>query len=74
MTTLRTLVLVAATLLWTAYAQAHHSNTAVDLSRTIKITGTVKEFVFANPHCWLYVVVTKEDGSTEEWGLEVARC
>lgn len=70
MNTLRALILACATLLGASSTPAHHSNTMVDLTRTIKISGTVKEWLFANPHCWIYVTVAKPDGSTEEWGVE----
>ena len=41
-----------------------------DLSKTITVTGTVKEFQYTNPHSWLQVLVVGADGKTVEWGFE----
>jgi hypothetical protein len=51
-------------------AAAHHSGADVDLTRVVSIAGTVKEFVWANPHCWLYVLVPNDHGGTDEWAVE----
>lgn len=51
-------------------AQAHHSGAAVDMTRTVTIAGTVKEWLWANPHCWLYVVASNDLGGTDEWAVE----
>ena len=61
---------VAVALCFSATVLAHHSAAAIDITRTETLTGTVKEFLWANPHCWIYVLVAAEDGSTEEWGIE----
>lgn len=61
--------ILAACLVFTS-ASAHHSGAAVDLTRTITVTGTVKEFVWANPHCWLYVLTPNDQGNVDEWALE----
>lgn len=52
--------------------EAHHSGAAVDMSHTTTITGTVKEWLWANPHCWLYVININASGEAEEWGLEAS--
>lgn len=51
-------------------ADAHHSFATFDMQKTLAISGTVKEFVWANPHSWIYMIVTKADGTREEWGAE----
>ena len=51
-------------------AQAHHSNSAYDRTRNITVAGTVKEFKWANPHCWLYLLVPDGKGGTEPWSFE----
>jgi len=51
-------------------ATAHHSGAMWDREKEVKITGTVKEFQYTNPHSWLIVEVTNEDGTTTEWGFE----
>ncbi len=49
---------------------AHHSAAPFDLTREISLRGTVQRWVWSNPHSWLYIQITKQDGSTEIWGLE----
>jgi Family of unknown function (DUF6152) len=49
---------------------AHHSFAMFDKDHQIDLEGSVKEFRFANPHTFIYLVVKQEDGSTETWSLE----
>lgn len=62
--TLASAVLVATT------ALAHHSTVMFDEEREVTVTGVVKEFQYTNPHSWLLVDVTNEDGSVTTWGFE----
>lgn len=67
----RTSLLIALLIhLYALSIEAHHSGAAVDLTRTVTITGTVKEWLWANPHCWLYVVAVNDQGEPEEWAIE----
>lgn len=68
----RTCVLAAAAavLIYAVPATAHHSFTMFDNSRTITLTGTVKDFQWTNPHTWTWIDVPNEKGGTEQWGLE----
>jgi len=50
--------------------QAHHSAAMFDMSKTVTLQGTVKQFQYTNPHCWLQVLVMSPDGKTVEWGFE----
>lgn len=47
-----------------ASALAHHSAAAYDTQKEVKISGTVVQYRFANPHVYLTVQVRKDDGST----------
>jgi hypothetical protein len=49
---------------------AHHSTAMFDDQKTITLTGTIKEFQYTNPHSWLIVDVTNEDGTVTTWGFE----
>jgi len=51
-------------------ATAHHSQSAYDKDKQIILSGTVKEFRWANPHVWLYVMVPDGKGGETEWSLE----
>ena len=49
---------------------AHHGNAAIDTSKTVTVTGTVTEWVWANPHCWLKVDVKNDKGDVVHWIME----
>ena len=51
-------------------AQAHHSDAMFDRDQVRELTGVVKEFQFTNPHTWVQLNVTGDDGKTVEWSLE----
>ena len=51
-------------------AAAHHSFAMFDADKTITLKGTVKEWVYSNPHCLLSLDVTGEDGKMEQWIAE----
>ena len=51
-------------------ATAHHSGNMFDRERTVELTGTVKEFQWANPHIWIQVLVPDTEGFVEEWSIE----
>jgi len=51
-------------------AQAHHSGSMFEKDKQITMTGVVKEFQYTNPHSWLVLNVTNEDGTVTAWGFE----
>jgi Family of unknown function (DUF6152) len=50
----------------------HHSFAGFDLSKTITLTGTVKEFQWVNPHSWIQLMVTDGSGAAVEWSIEMS--
>lgn len=69
---IRKLILVAAAFAFVApsAAYSHHSFAAFfDPNKIVKVTGTVTEFKFANPHGTITLNV-KEDGKVQEWRVE----
>lgn len=49
-------------------AVAHHAATATfDVNQTAEIEGVVTGFAFKNPHVAIYLTVTDENGTEEEW-------
>jgi hypothetical protein len=54
-----------------APALAHHSAAMFDDQIVLQLEGTVTKFDYINPHSWLYVSVTNDDGTTTEWGFEL---
>jgi len=53
------------------WGQAHHAPAIFDQTRTIVVEGTVTDFVWANPHSWIRMDVTSEDGSVTNWSIEM---
>jgi hypothetical protein len=49
---------------------AHHSAVMFDDTKEVTVTGVVKDFEYTNPHSWLLVDVTNEDGTVTTWGFE----
>jgi hypothetical protein len=41
-----------------------------DDQKSLTLTGTVKEFQWTNPHCWIQLQVA-ENGKTVEWSVEL---
>ena len=60
----------AASLVWAAPALAHHSFAMFDMENQVTIEGVVAEVQWTNPHAWMEVDVTKDDGTIERWGVE----
>ena len=61
-------------LLMTVPAFAHHSRAMFDVDKQITLIGTVKEFQWTNPHCWIQVLVPDPNDSQAapvEWGVEM---
>ena len=51
--------------------QAHHAFSAeFDAAQPVTFEGTVTRMEWINPHCWIHIEVTTEDGTTEEWAIE----
>ena len=52
-------------------AIAHHSFAAeFDINRPIQLEGVVTRMEFSNPHSWLHIEVTTEDGEKQDWAVE----
>ena len=72
MRTPTTFVLAAAALLAiTVPALAHHAfGSEFDPDRPVLLKGKVTRMEWVNPHAWIHMEVTKEDGTKEEWMVE----
>ena len=53
-----------------APAWAHHGNSAYDEEHWITLTGSVTEFVWANPHCQIFLDVKDGKGAVVNWAIE----
>ena len=55
----------------TGAAWAHHSFAAeFDAESPVRLEGVVTDVEFMNPHSWIHIDVTNEDGSVESWAIE----
>jgi hypothetical protein len=50
---------------------AHHSTAMYNMSNPTTVTGVVKRFEWTNPHAFIYLEVTDEQGKTVEWAVEM---
>jgi hypothetical protein len=53
-------------------ALAHHSFAMFNQDEMVEVHGAVKEFLWVNPHSWLQVMVTDENGDETEWSIEMS--
>ena len=51
-------------------AQAHHSHAMFDPAKTATVQGTVREFLYSNPHMWLFLVVKDDKGMDVDYPVE----
>ena len=49
---------------------AHHSTGMFDQTQTVLRSGPVNELDWINPHVWLHVDLTDEDGNVRTWSFE----
>lgn len=58
--------------LGSAQALAHHSFAAeFDGDKPVSLSGVVLKLDWTNPHTYIHIEVENEDGSYEEWALEL---
>ena len=65
------LVLVIASLLMTgAPLDAHHGAASFDTTKELTLQGTVTEWIWANPHCFLKFDAKDDTGTVRNWVVE----
>jgi Family of unknown function (DUF6152) len=63
-----------AAILMASSAFAHHSHAMFDTDKQVTLVGTVKEFEWNNPHCWIQLLVpdpNDPNAAPVEWGVEM---
>jgi hypothetical protein len=66
------IAIVAAIIPAALSVEAHHSFAAeFDINKPIKLTGTITEMRWSNPHSWVYIDVKEEGGKVVNWALEM---
>ena len=53
-------------------ALSHHSHTMFDHTKDVTVVGTVTEYVFRNPHVFLYLDVRSDNGETVNYSVEMS--
>ena len=67
LSTLLSLCLILAT-----PAMAHHgTNGQFDSTKLVTVTGVISDLAFVNPHAYVYIDVTAEDGAVTQWNCEL---
>ena len=49
---------------------AHHGSASFDTSKQVTLKGTVTEWIWANPHCFLKIDAMDDTGRVRNWALE----
>ena len=66
----RALVVVLGLLVVSVPVLAHHGAAQFDVGKKITVKGTVVEWFWANPHCFLRFDATGNDGQAVRWAAE----
>ena len=51
---------------------AHHGSAGYDMEKQLVMKGTVTEWLWANPHCFLKYDTTDDKGGVAHWAAEVS--
>jgi hypothetical protein len=61
---------IAALLVTTVPSAAHHGGATFDTTKTLTLQGTVTEWIWANPHCFLKFDAKDDTGTVRNWVVE----
>lgn len=64
------LLAAALTLMTATGAEAHHSAAMFDNTKTMTLAGTIKEFMWRNPHASIEMMVSDAAGVVSQWSVE----
>ena len=63
-------IAVLGLLLVSASLVAHHGAAALDTGKEITLKGTVTEWIWSNPHCFLQFDAKDDAGTVRNWAVE----
>ena len=69
---LTALIATVGILAGSAPAIAHHGAATFDTGKELVMEGTVTEWVWSNPHCFLKFEVKEKDGTVRAWTVETS--
>ena len=55
-----------------APVSAHHGTASFDTTKDLTLKGTVTDWIWANPHCFLKFDAMDETGTVRNWAVEVS--
>jgi hypothetical protein len=67
---IRTLGVALGLLIASVHLLAHHGAAQFDVGKKVTVKGTVTEWFWANPHCFLRFDVTGDNGQVVHWAAE----
>jgi hypothetical protein len=65
-------ILTLAALLASSAACGHHSVAMFESTQQLRLSGTVREFQWGSPHCYIQLMVSAGTPEPQEWSLEMA--
>jgi hypothetical protein len=63
---------LAAVVMFGIAVGAHHGAASFDTTRELTLKGTVTEWIWANPHCFLKFDAKDETNTVRNWAVEVS--
>ena len=69
---IKTFGVIAGLLMVSFPLAAHHGAASFDTGKQVTMKGTITEWVWANPHCFLKYDVTDDAGQIEHWVAETS--
>jgi hypothetical protein len=69
-TRLGVLVFIVGVALTGAVIEAHHSSSLYEPTKQLTLKGTVTQWVWTNPHCFLKFDATDDTGAVQHWAIE----
>jgi len=63
---------VVSVLVMPAPLVAHHGTASFDTSKDLTLKGTVTDWIWANPHCFLKFDAMDDTGTMRNWAVEVS--
>lgn len=71
MNKLHTIPLCALVLTAAPSAEAHHSRAMFNVAEQVEVVGEVRRFQWANPHCYIQLLITDARGVQREYPIEM---
>jgi hypothetical protein len=69
-TTFLALLMASATVAAPSSVLAHHGQASYEPGKTLTLQGSVTEWIWSNPHCFLKIDVKDASGTVTNWVLE----